>query len=1333
MYLTPEAKSKLSNTIRILRERLLIDFHNAIDTAYRLSIPLKTAGLSEELHMKRQRLEQWLDEQSRSETKAKKDEVRQRYLKIAEKLAAATFLNRLIVIKQMEAHGLIKPAVITGGWQSSGYREFRDFAPELLKDETEGYGTLLQLLYDELALELPGLFGDVGVTALFPITASTLRAVIEALNQPELQDAWLDDTTLGWVYQYWNDPEREALDAKLNGGGKLEPHEIASKTQMFTERYMVEWLLHNSLGQMWLAMCQKRGWTAEVEADGTLQRLETRRKEWREKREKGEVSLDALMPIESESEELWKYWVPQRLTEDAVKYAPDSVREVKILDPACGSGHFLVIAFGLLFAMYREEARHRGESWNEVSIVESILENNLYGIDIDPNAVQIAAAALILKARLICPEASPRFLNLVASNLQLGSLPENDPALVELRREVTETTGIPEKLTNQIVQSLKGADYLGSLLKVDTAVDEAILNYGQSLFKPIQGSLFDSVYAEDEANNLASRSQRMKDSLLEKLEQFLARCTNGDDLGLRLRGEQLAAGIRFIRMIQENYYDLVIGNPPYQGTRKMVDAAYITKHYPMGKADLYAAFLERGLQLAKVGGVSAMLTMRNWMFIQQFSSLRRFLLNGYDLRALGDLDQAAFEDVTNSEFLTVVMSVFNKSNPSGKKTVALRWIQLDEGVYDRGRTRRKMAAFLTQAKRYEFYSDRFNAIKEKPLIYWWDDDFLKHYAETPKLGDETDVKVGMQTANNTRFLREFWEIPLTEIFACSPNEPLLGLPRNKWVPYIKGAAGKVWFEPLTDVLLWEANALGVKLMECDGKQTSRPQNERYYFRIGISYSTIGGKFLARCHRFKSIFDVSGSSVFPSNISNTVCLMNSRTGKNILETLNPTPNFQVGDVKRLPLFPLESSDEIFAKLDKAFTEHEAARETSVEFKNPGASAWNYAQEWAQKAVDREPGTPLPDYQPIYEQPLATNFVSYSIGIALGRFGANGEGIIQNAEENVLPHGILYLTNYSEQDSLEHPACQIIHQTWQQHGATIAKNKSLREWLRQNFFKDVHLGMYKNDPKSPNRPIYFPLSSTKKNFVAFISIHRWQDNTLQDLLAEYLMPELNHLEGELSDLIDARHQGDKNSQNQAEKRYSQIQQLHAELKTFIDLVRQTADQGPPPANSKDSPRQVDARFKMDLDDGVMINSAALWSLLEPQWTQPKKWWSELCNAQGNKDYDWAHLAARYFPKRVDEKCQKDPSLAVAHDVFWKYHPAKAYEWELRLKDEISPDFTIDEQNSNDYRQTLEQENPELIKNLIEKEEKRRERKRKKENDDNDMPLLNQIDNSWEEEEE
>ncbi|MBD2365327.1 BREX-6 system adenine-specific DNA-methyltransferase PglX [Anabaena minutissima FACHB-250] len=724
MHLTPEAKTQLSNTIRTLRERLLTDLHNAVDSTYRLSIPATQAKLPEEQHQKRKRLEEWLKEQARSEGKGNKETEKQRqerHLHTAVKLAAATLLNRLIVIKQMEAQGLIKPAVVTGGWQSPAYREFRDFAPELLKDETEGYGTLLKLLFDELAQDLPGLFGNVGVTALFPIPANTLRAIIEALDNPGLKNAWLDDTTLGWVYQYWNDPEREALDAKLNGGGKVEPHEIASKTQMFTERYMVEWLLHNSLGQMWLAICQRQGWTPAVKADGTLQSLEARREEWRKKRERGEVALDALMPIETAAEEQWKYWVSQPLTDAAVTHAANSIRDVKILDPACGSGHFLVIAFGLLFALYQEEAQHRGESWSDREIVESILENNLYGIDIDPRAVQIAAAALVLKARLLSPQVEVKRLNLVASNLQLSALAENDPARVELREEVKLATGIPEQLTDKIVEALKGADYLGSLLKVDAEVDQAIYQYEQEISIPLQLDIFQSAVAEKPVFD----SVEAKKSLLEKLESFLNRCTSGDDLGLRLRGEQLAAGVRFIRIVQENFYDLVIGNPPYQGTSKMVDAKYVAKEYPRGKADLYAAFLERGLQLVKDGGISALLTMRNWMFIQQFASIREWLLDNFDLRLLGDFDRGAFDEVPN-EVLAVTMSVFQKVTPNEEISVAIQPTLLEDNSYDRQRTKRKRAAVLSQIGRYEVLSDRFNLIKEKPLIYWWDDDFLRH-------------------------------------------------------------------------------------------------------------------------------------------------------------------------------------------------------------------------------------------------------------------------------------------------------------------------------------------------------------------------------------------------------------------------------------------------------------------------------------------------------------------------------------------------------------------------------------------------------------------------------
>ena len=528
-HLTPEAKSKLSSTVRSLRDRLITDLQNAIESTYLLSIPVGRAKLREAEQVRRRRLESWLDEMVRGEKlKGNTEAVGQRHLLTAIKLAAATVLNRLVVIKQMEAIELIKPKVVTGGWTSPGYREWREFAPELCRGGgDEGMGALLELLYDELAIELPGLFGTVGVTKLIPIPAVTLRAVIEALDVPELVSAWRDDTTLGWVYQYWNDPEREDLDKKLNAGGKVEPHEIASKTQMFTERYMVEWLLQNSLGQQWLGICDRHNWIPEAQSDGTLARLEERRSDWRSRREAGEVALDALMPIETEMEERWKYWVRQPLVESQDL---ESIRSIKILDPACGSGHFLVIAIDLLFAMYREEASHRGEVWSDQWIVESILENNLYGVDIDPRAVQIAAAALVLKAKGLCGEASPQRLNLVASNLQIAMLADDDdPALVELRVGVFEATGIPEDLTKQIVDALKGADYWGSLLKVDREVDQAIAEYERSLEMSMQTDLFTASQYPNTPTPQYSDSPSRKDLLLERLERFLNLRTSGDE------------------------------------------------------------------------------------------------------------------------------------------------------------------------------------------------------------------------------------------------------------------------------------------------------------------------------------------------------------------------------------------------------------------------------------------------------------------------------------------------------------------------------------------------------------------------------------------------------------------------------------------------------------------------------------------------------------------------------------------------------------------------------------------------------------------------------------
>ena len=1319
MSMTSDAKRRLSTTIRGLRARLLEDLQAANQSAYRLSVRFQDAGLDEAARTKRTRLESWISEQLRAEAEGEeKQRTRDDFRRQVEKQAAYTLLNRLVILRLMEAAGLRSSQVVTGGWESGAYKDFRHLAPDLVRDdETEGYAFLLQLVFEDLATDLPGLYGSNGMADLVPVPAATLRHVVEALDDPALESCWTDDMTLGWIYQYWNDPEREELDAKLNSGGKIEPHEIAGKTQMFTERYMVDWLLQNSLHPMWLAMCKKHGWTPEVEADGTLDRLESRRVEWRAKRDSGEVSLTELMPLHSEAERRWAYYVPRPIPDDAVKHACESVRDLKILDPAVGSGHFLVVAFDLLAALYREEARHRGEEgkpqWTEKAIVERILEHNLHGIDLDPRAVQIAAAALWLKAQQTCLEAHPRQLNLVASNLRLSSLPADDPARRELREKVERETGIPEELTQRLLDALEGADHLGSLLKIDAALEEALADCEELFGSPEhrQGDLYSEGW---KLRKSSIDVEKAKSTLLSRLEHFLHVHSHGDDLGLRLKGEQLAAGVRFVRMVKKDTYDLVVANPPYQGTSKMADSKYIEKQYPLGKADLYAAFLLRGLQLVRSGGVSAMLTMRSWMFIKQFGALRERLLEQFDLRAIGDVSWGAFEEMRDNP---VAMSILARTAPSSSG-VALAPTDPQERVRTREELEKKRSGILCHVGRHEFDPAALKVVPEWPLVYWWSPQQLVEYDSLPKIGDYSPGRKGLCTGADVRFIRRPWEVSLSDLWIRRfpkgrPTEP----DRSRiWVPAINGGKGLKWFEPLRDVVRWKDSGLEFQAFTYVSSGIAI-RNSSYYFRLGIAFSMIGNECEARAHRYSSVFLDKGSSLFPTDIPTLLAVLNRKKAKLILSSLNPSISFQVGDINRLPIETVENSGEVFSVVERGFSQHEFHREASPEFKSPGPSPWCYAQDWAQRAVDRPEGDLLPLYEPEFDPEPPTDHLSFALGVALSRFGANGEGILDPRKDDLshaLPSGILFLDGALEvndhRDDLGSDSAQPLIDSWSEYGPRIEPDGKLRDYLRKKFFEDTHRKMYES------RPIHWPLSSVNKTFVAWVTIHRWNESTLRVLLADRLSDALRRLDGELDDLRKARQNTDKKVARDAERRFAKVQNWRKELADFISAIEQCADKGPPTTDAECTTREMDARYIPDLDDGVMINSAALWPLLEPQWKAPKKWWKELATAQGKKDYDWSHLAMRYWPTRVDKKCRQDPSLGVAHGCFWKYHPARAWAWELRLQDEIGAEFRIEEEpyrsdgGHEAHRVAYLREHAEEALQAVEKEVLRRRRKQK-----------------------
>ena len=453
-------------------------------------------------------------------------------------------------------------------------------------------------------------------------------------------------------------------------------------------------------------------------------------------------------------------------------------------------------------------------------------------------------------------------------------------------------------------------------------------------------------------------------------------------------------------------------------------------------------------------------------------------------------------------------------------------------------------------------------------------------------------------------------------------------------------------------------------------------------------------------------------------------MNSSVSRRIASDLNPGIGFEVGDVARIPEWIPDNAESVWDIIAASFALHESHREPSVEFKHPGPSPWRHAQDWAQLAVDRPENTPLPPYTEILDPEPPTDHLSFALGAALGRFDPAGVlGILdpQTADlGHALPHGVLFLdgtlTPDATTDGLGHPAAALLHNAWSEHAAAIdSKRKHLRDYLRHDFFADVHRPMYEN------RPIHWPLSSSKKTFVAWINIHRWQAGTLRYLLAEHLQPSKQRLDGEAADLRKVRDGADTKAARAAEKRLTLVSAARDELAEFIADLKACAEQGPPQPDPKTRARDDDAVYDPDLDDGVMINAAALWPLLAPQWKDPKKWWTELATGEGRKDYDWSHLAARYFKDRVLQKCKTDPSLAVAHGCFWKYHPERAYAWELRLQDEIAADFTIDEAGADVARKRFLADHSQEAQAILQKEQARRLRKLEKADSEaqQDMP--------------
>lgn len=1270
------ARGAFRQSVQSIRERLLNDIRTEADMRYSLQAKDRT-----KIRLRTGEAADFITLESHL---GKLDEL------VREK--AYTTANRLAFLFMMEARGLRPLTLVLKGTARSSLRDNAEFFTALMTGADQGWAYVLEQVWDSLALDLPSLFARSAVMDALPLPGTTLVWLINEFARPELSEVWLDDTTPGWLYQYWNDPDRKAVDEKLkNTTGKVEASELAHKTQLFTERYMVEWLVQNSLGSQWLALCQKNGWKYEADAE----------------------------------RDFWKFYVPQELSDAAVKAVPDSLSQFKILDPAMGSGHFLVYVFDFLFELYRTEAAFRNTEFNPAEAVDSILCNNLHGLDIDNRAVQIAAASLFVKAKEKAPGYTIRKLNLVATDLGLSKLSDDDPALKNFTETLSKRTGLPQAEGRRLVEMLKSADYMGSLLQVNEEIKRL-------------ATFFES-------------DEKLESTIHGVLAKFIKSQDNGNDLGLHDLAEQLEKGLRLISLLGQQY-DVIVANPPYLGLGKVAEK--IAENYEaissMAKGDLYTLFMITAERLTKPYGNWCMVAQHNWMFLGSFQDFRVHTLKENHISALAQLGSGAFEAISGE---VVGAAMF----------VAARCKSTIPGAYQRVvhpvTPKEKTAMLISRERTYRFPQERFSDIPGSPMIYWWPEEFRQAYLKAKKLKDIGEIKMGANTGNNDRFTKSWYEPSFQSL--TLENFTVPEQQKNKWIPYVKGAAGKSWFEPVNNVLNYSQNGFEVKTAQefKFGGWGWKICNSDYYFRQGLAFSYIGTNgFLCRLRKYKSIFDVSGSSIFCDKPEKMQVLLSSNLSGYVSQSINPTINNQVGDIENLPVFDYLSDwkkyldrarslyDELFAStetnieyryrfMDPEYFEVEEARirdEIDKEilarfsadtrraiYEEIGESPFDYPatdtvpEDFTEAYLASDSVLELahrwrlhPDrilqikneralVHPAQREARAFQHLSWAVGVMMGRFDFESGGLCEiiknksredanNTKEDKAPSlGLIYLSALDDIDGLPRKLganagldveVQIRDVLSRKHGeaaqdilneidtALVAggKRERLGEWIRLDAFAR-HKEMYEN------RPIYFPLVSAKKNFFVWVNIHRWNDGTLNAILANYLYPDRNMMEARIRRLREdiVQSDGDKKTKNELENTVDELVKLQDELNAFIALVHRLATTGP-----ESELQEATSPFSMDLDDGVMVNAAALWELVAPLWKEPKKWWEILSKPAGKKDYDWSHLAMRYWPTRVFEKVKKDPSLAVAHsnygeyagrDLFRELHPEAAAKWD------------------------------------------------------------------------
>ena len=799
---------------------------------------------------------------------------------------AYTWFNRLIAIRFMEVNDYLpdhvrvlssenpnklEPDIVTRPFDTD-----LSFAPQerdtvlTMKDENK-LDELFRMLFikrcDALRPMLPGLFehtteyAELLLSISFMDTDGVVYHLTHDIAESDFNVAQEGQVEIiGWLYQYYNtEPKSEAF-AK----GTVTKDEIPAVTQLFTPDWIVRYMVENSLGRLWM---ERNAGTARDEYDeypGDANEYLSHK--WKY------YIFRAEQPPEVE-EQLRKLW------KDRAEMTPEDIR---FIDPCMGSGHILVYAFDVFMQIYLSQGHTPQDA------ARSILQNNLFGADIDKRAYQLAYFAVMMKAR----QYNRRILTEGIS-----------PNLVAVQS--------PGKISSGVLKRLGDLEPLGKRL-LDTFAEAEEF-----------GSILNVEFTERELNALDARL----DDLSEKA--LFANILDAAEMNECVFA--LEPMLKQARILGQKYH-VAVTNPPYMApTAKQ--KPFVEKNYPASKADLFAVFIEKCGRMLVQNGYQAMITMHSWMFLSSYEKLR-LKLQQSTIVNMAHLGARAFEEI-GGEVVQTTAFVLGRKNIAEYKGVYCRLIEPTSQVG-------KEEMFLAGEKRYVAEQGNFSKIPGAPVAYNFSEKVFHAFEAFKPLPEYGITRLGMTTASNETFVRLWFEVEIRRCYLDAANAEQVLNAHAKWVPYNKGGLFRRWFGNMDCVVNWENDGYEIKHFgEDTGHIRSTVPNTEYYFLECGTWSKISsGKIAVRYRPVGSIFDVAGACLYSQNRTNLyllIAFLNSTVAMKLLSVLSPTMNFEGGHISSLPICIPDKNADYTTKVENCISiskDDWDSYETSWDFKrNP----------------------------------------------------------------------------------------------------------------------------------------------------------------------------------------------------------------------------------------------------------------------------------------------------------------------------------------------------------------------------------------------------------------